>query len=209
MFDPEALSSLRALEELGKEGTRRRLIAIAKWSTGSDADAEDLVSAALVEVLDPERQPWVAGKTTFLVHMSFVMRHVWNEELRRARVKREVVDQDVTFDQRTVSREPAADDELHRRRSLQVLRELGERLLAEIGEKFPVAKKVYELGAAGTEEADEQAAIIGCTVEEVREARRTLKHHAERIRHEHELAEERRMRAMRERAAKRGTEGGP
>jgi DNA-directed RNA polymerase specialized sigma24 family protein len=208
VFDPNAPSSLRALAEFAKASVRKIFLKIAKWSTdGSEADAEDLIAAAMVLVLDPGKNPWLTG--TFLTHMSFVMRHVWYEEMRRARVKREIVDEDVTRDLATRSKEPAADEELHRRRSLAVLRTLGEQLIREIGDKFPVAKQVYELGAADIEDAAEQAAIIGCTVEEVHEARRTLKHHAKRIRDEYDLAEERRMKELRERSLRNGPETKP
>jgi DNA-directed RNA polymerase specialized sigma24 family protein len=205
MFDVEAPSSKRALAELGKENVRRNLIQIAKWSTGSDADAEDLVANATLAVLDPDKDPWVSSTRTFLVHMSYVMRHVWDEDMRRARVTREVIDEDVTHDKRTVSHEPPADEELHDRRSLQVLRELGAKLIAQIGDRFPTAKMCYELGAAGIEDAQEQAGVVGCSIEEVHEARRTLKRHATWIRDEYDQAEERRMKAIRETAAvKRG-----
>jgi len=208
VFDPKAPSSLLALAEFAKASVRKILFKIATWSTGgSEADAEDLIAAAMLLVLDPAMNPWVRG--TFLTHMSFVMRHVWNEEMRRARVKREIVDEDVTNDLRTLSKEPAADEELHRRRSLAVLRMLGEQLIREIGAKFPLAKRVYVLGAADIEDAEEQADIIGCTVEEVHEARRTLKHHAKRIRDEYDLAEERRMKELREKVSKNGKETKP
>jgi hypothetical protein len=207
VFDPKAPSSERALVELGKPKLRRALVDIAKWSTRSDADADDLVSDAIVAVLDPEGYPWVSLKRTFLTHMSYVMRHIWDEDMRRARVKRELIDEDVTRDKGTVSRVPPVDDELDRLRSLAVLQGLGARLIDEIGDKFPIATKVYELGAAGVEEPAEQAAIIQCSVEEVYEATRTLKHHARRIRGDYDREEERRMRELREQHEKKGPQG--
>jgi DNA-directed RNA polymerase specialized sigma24 family protein len=209
VFDPSAPSSQRALAELGKEKTRAKLVAIAKWSTGSDADAEDLVSNALLAVLDPEKAPWVSLKRTFLTHMSYVMRHVWHEDMRRARVKQEISDEGVTRDTRTVSKEPPADEELHRRRSLHVLRELGERLMAAVADPFPLAKRCYELGAAGIEDAEEQAGILGCPIKDIYEARDTLKRYARRIRDEYDEAEEHRMRELRERAAPTRMENEP
>jgi DNA-directed RNA polymerase specialized sigma24 family protein len=200
VFDPRAPTSERALAELSKKSTRAQLIAIARWSTRSAADAEDLVSRALLSVLDPDKAPWVSTTHTFLTHMSRVMRHVWDEDMRRARVRHEVADENVTRDFKTASREPPADEELHRRRSLHVLRELGQKLLAEIGSRSPIAKGCYELGAAGIEEAEEQAAILGCSIEDVHQARETLKRQAKRIRQEYDQAEESRMKAVRERA---------
>ena len=67
-------------------------------------------------------------KRTFLMHMSYLMRHVWDEDMRTARVKQELSDEDVTRDLKTVSKEPPADEGPHRRRSLQVLRELGDQV---------------------------------------------------------------------------------
>jgi len=198
VFDPKAPTSQRALAELSKKATRGALIAIARWSTGSDADAEDLVSSAILAVLDPENAPWVSQKRTFLSHMSYLMRHVWDEDMRRARVKREVIDENVTSDLGTVGKEPPADDELHRRRSLRVLRELGEELMTAIGEQSPVARKCYQLGAAGVEDAKEQAGLIGCSIDAIYQARDTLKRHARRIRDEYDQAEERRMKDLRE-----------
>jgi DNA-directed RNA polymerase specialized sigma24 family protein len=209
VFDPNAPSSQRALVELGKKKIRVSLVHIARWSTGSDADAEDLVANAILAVLDPDKTPWISLKSTFLTHMSYVMRRVWNEDMRRARARYELADEDVTRDRRTVSKEPWADQELHDRRSLHLLRQLGAKLIAEIGEAFPVATKSYQLGAAGIEGAEEQAGIIGCTIEEIHEARRTLKHHARRIRDEYDQAEELRMRELRERAAAMRMENEP
>ena len=209
VFDSQAPSSQRALAELSKEKTRRHLVAIAKWSTGTDADAEDLVSNALLAVLDPEKAPWVSARRTFLTHMSYVMRHVWDEDMRRARVKQEHSDEDVTCDLKTVGKEPPADEELHRRRSLQVLRELGERLMAAIGDKYPIARKSYELGAAGIEDAEDQAGILGCSMEDIYHARDTLKRYAKQIREDYEQAEEHRMKELRERTRTKPLENAP
>jgi hypothetical protein len=58
MYDRDAPYSKRALAELEKPRVRGSLVQIAQWSTQSEADAEDLVSDALILVLDPEESPW-------------------------------------------------------------------------------------------------------------------------------------------------------
>jgi DNA-directed RNA polymerase specialized sigma24 family protein len=199
MYDPDAPSSKRTLVELEKPRVRPSLVQIALWSTRSEADAEDLVSDALILVLDPEESPWVPPRT-FLTHMTFVMRHLWDQRMRGARTWREVVDEYVTADKNTLSREPPADDELHRRRSLAVLRQLAAKVVAEIGAKHPIAKRCFELASQGIDEPEEQATLIGCPVEEIYDAIRKLRYHAQRIRSEWEAAEDLRMQHARERA---------
>src|SRR5258708_32496060 len=107
MYDPDAPSSRRALAELAKPRVYARLVHLAEWSTQSEADAEDLVSDALVLVLNPDESPWIPSQGTFLTHMTDVMRHVWDQQMRGARTRRETVDEDVTADTEPLSREPA------------------------------------------------------------------------------------------------------
>jgi DNA-directed RNA polymerase specialized sigma24 family protein len=208
MYDPDAPSSKRTLVELEKPRVRPSLVQIALWSTRSEADAEDLVSDALILVLDPEESPWVPPRT-FLTHMTFVMRHLWDQRMRGARTWREVVDELLTSDNNTLSREPPADDELHRRRSLAVLRQLAAQLVAEIGPKHPIAKRYFELASQGIDQPEELATLIGSSVEEIHDASRTLRYHAQRIRNEWEAAENIRMKHVRERTADRKRESRP
>jgi DNA-directed RNA polymerase specialized sigma24 family protein len=208
MYDPDAPSSKRALVELEKPRVRPSLVQIAQWSTRSEADADDLVSDALILVLDPEESPWVPPRT-FLTHMTYVMRHLWDQRMRGARMWREVVDEYITADNNTLSREPPADDELHRRRSLAVLRQLAAQVVAEIGAKHPIAKRYFELASQGIDEPEEQATRIGRPVEEIYDAIRTLRYHAQRIRSEWEASENLRMQHVRERDADRAEESRP
>jgi DNA-directed RNA polymerase specialized sigma24 family protein len=164
--------------------------------TGSWADAEDLVSDALMRVLDPEDLPWKTG--TFVGHMKLVMRHVWGRQQRPARVQKEVADEDVTRGKKGLSREPRADDELNHRRWLAERRKLGETLLTQIEHKSPYIRPCFELAAQGIESAEEQATILKCSVADIREARRIIKYHAERLLREWQGAEEQRMQGLRE-----------
>jgi predicted nucleic acid-binding Zn-ribbon protein len=199
VYDPNALSSVKALAEFAHTLVRKKLLVIAKRLTlGSEADAEDLIAWTMMVVLDPAKDPWLKGK--FTAHMGYAMRHVQDERLRRAQVRREAVDEDATDDRRAVSREASADRELHRRRELAVERQLGEQLLREIGAKHPLAKGVYELALDDIVDAEEQAAALGCSVKDVYDARETIKRHARRIRDEYDQAEELRMKALREKS---------
>jgi DNA-directed RNA polymerase specialized sigma24 family protein len=205
MLDLRAESSVRAAAELEKPNTIARLHRIAQWSTHSETDADDLVQDALERVLDPDDCPWVSSKMSFLTHMSYVMRNTWKNRLRKAMAS-ELPDAGVTADEKTVSHEPPADEELGDRRRLGVWRMLGERLLARIAAKHPIAVAVFNLGAQGIDDAQEQATMLQCTIEEIYEAQRTLKRNANAVREEWEVEEERRMRDLRDKAATKRTE---
>jgi DNA-directed RNA polymerase specialized sigma24 family protein len=207
MYDPNAESSRRALAELGKLKVRKILLRIAYQFTRSEAEAEDLIADTLLVVLDPERDPWEKG--SFVSHMAYAMRHAWGEKMKTWAARNIAPDEGVTRDESTASNEETPpDDHAHDRRTLQAYRSMGAQLLLEIGAKHPVAKRVFELGAQGVEDAEEQAAIIGCTVKEIHRARELLKDHGRRIREEHEQTDERRMRELREKAATKKRESG-
>jgi hypothetical protein len=205
MFDPTAETSVRALAELAKPKLRELLVRIAKLSTHSEADAEDLVAETLEVVLDPEGDPWVKG--SFVTHMMYAMRHQWAERMKTWAARNVAADPTITRDENTVTTEPPADEQLHDRRTFHELRSLGAQLLLEIGPKHPIAKRSFELGAQGIEDPEEQAKIIRCEVEEIYRAQDILKRHAKRIRDEHDQAEERRMRELREQHEKKKDEG--
>jgi hypothetical protein len=205
MYDTTAETSVRALAELAKPKMRDLLVRIAFLSTRSEADAEDLVAEALETVLDPVGDPWVKG--SFVNHMMYVMRHQWAERMKTWAARNVAADPAITRDENTVGTEPPADEQLHDRREYHELRSLGAQLLLEIGPKHPIAKRSFELGAQGIEDPEEQAKIIGCTVEEIYRAQDTLKRYAKRIREEHDQAEERRMRELREKHEKTKDEG--
>jgi hypothetical protein len=234
MYDPDAPSSQRALAEYRKPWVHERLVEKAKMLTGSEGEAEPLLEDAMMLVLDPERYPWDHLKHPFLKHMGLVMRHVWNGYLRSARVRHEVVTDDVTAEasivrarggrgeddvEKTdeverfigaVSREPPADQELHRRRMFHLYRQLGEKLLASLDESqrnHHVARRVFELGAQGVEAIEEQARRIPATYAEVKAAHELLRYHGRRIGAEWDLKEQSRMKDLRERSRKEATAG--
>lgn len=206
MYDTDATSSRLAVAELSKPGVNKRLLMMAMWSTHSEPDAEDLIANALLRVLDPQDAPWEPERGSFLKHMSYVMKQQWDRHARKAMVQLEVVGTGLASDENTLSREPPADVELDRRRSLAVLRTLGERLLVRVGDDV-LARRVFDLGAQGIHEQGEQAAVLDCTSGDVKDAMLRLKYHARLVREEWTDAEERRMTALREKATKQPKEG--
>src|SRR5580692_9264821 len=96
----------RVRAQLVIKGTRERLYWVALKITGSAANAGDLVQDAMVEVLRSEGSPW--EKWTFLTHMTFVMRRVWDQQQRAHTVKNEMPDEDVTRGTKGLSREAPA-----------------------------------------------------------------------------------------------------
>jgi hypothetical protein len=202
VFDRDAPSTKRVIEELKKPRARERLFRLAMWRTHSEQDADDLVQGALECVCDPERRPWDPAEKTFLIHMSDVMRDIHYEQGRSASARHEVVDSTLARDDATVDSAPLADEALDAHRELARLRDMSERLLADLGEKHPIATKALRLSMAmeGVESPAEQAEKIPCRVEEVYEAYRVLKYHGRLIRAEEEEAEARRMRERREKS---------
>jgi DNA-directed RNA polymerase specialized sigma24 family protein len=206
MYDADATSSRLAVAELSKPGVTKRLLKFAMWSTPSEAEAEDLIANTLLRVLDPQDAPWDPARGSFLKHMAYVMRQQWDRHVRKSMVQKEIVGTGLASDEHTVSREPPADDELDRRRSLAVLRTLGERLLVRVGDDVR-ARQVFDLGAQGIHEQSEQAEVLACTSNEVKDAVLRLKYHARLVREEWTDSEERRMTALRENATQKAQEG--
>lgn len=196
MLDFEAPSSLAVLKLLDDELVRKRLHDIAFDRTKSDSDADDLVQAALLRVFNPDDAPWDSNGVTFFTHMHRVMRQTRHEQMRRARVKREVLDETLTDHERVLDPEPTAESEVARAESVSLEKMLMQEVLAEIGDKHPIARQVYELGAQGVEDVREQATAIGCTPDEVRLAVKQLRYAARRALERWEMAEERRMKEL-------------
>jgi DNA-directed RNA polymerase specialized sigma24 family protein len=202
VYDVDAPSSKLVLAQLSEPTVCARLLKIACWSTKSEADAEDLVADSLIRVLDPDDEPWMPTKCTFLTHMTFVIRRVWYRERRRRMVQREVVDNRIARDENTMSLDPSPDDEFERRRTTSIQRVLGERVLASIGDD-PIARRVFELGAEGLHEPLELAEHVPCTPEEVKFAVLRLKRHGAFVLHEWNEEERSRMATVREDHANR------
>jgi DNA-directed RNA polymerase specialized sigma24 family protein len=183
---------------LKKPNVSARLRQIAMWSTKSEADADDLVGAALVRVINPDDSPWDPRRRTFLTHMSFVMRQTWDRRMRKLSVQNEVLDDGLAPDENTVSAGPRPDDELHRLRLLALQRLLGQRLLAELNPDDALARAIFDLCSREDLEQGEQADRLGCTVDEIRAAHKRLARLGRTILDEWEAAEQRRMKALRE-----------
>jgi DNA-directed RNA polymerase specialized sigma24 family protein len=198
VYDRNAPSVKRVVAKLEDPEVRAGLTRLSVQITGSPADADDLAADALERVIDPDDSPW--EKRTFLTHMKFVMRQVWDQQRRAVRFEREIPDEDVTRGKKGVGREPPADEELDRRREVAIFRELAASMLGEIGDKHPLARQCFELGCKGTDEPAEQAQILGCTVDQVYKALEILRYHGRRIRQEWDLAEEKRMSELRAKA---------
>jgi DNA-directed RNA polymerase specialized sigma24 family protein len=180
---------------------------MARWRTQSDADAEDLVQNTLVRVLDPDDAPWV--KYTFLAHMNFYMRQVWDQLMRKASAQREVLARGIAADGNTVDPRPSQDDELHRLRTFDVWRSLIPGILDELDEKHALVRKIYVAAARGIDKPADQAREVGCDVEEVHLALKTFEYHAKLALKRWHLAERRRMQDLRDTHARKKEEANP
>jgi RNA polymerase sigma factor (sigma-70 family) len=202
----EAPSSRLVAAELSKLDVRKRLHEIAFWHTRSDADAEDLVADALVRVLEPDDRPWDPSERSFLVHMAFVMQQHWTQQKRRLRFRNEVSDEGVA-QERTSSDSAPVDDEVDRTRTLEVRRELGERVFARLED--PLTRKVFKLGAEEDLKPSVQAERLGCSVGAIQLAYKQITYHGRIVLEEWNESEKRRMDELRERAMKPEEERAP
>jgi hypothetical protein len=198
--DPDTPSLRLIVEQLGKPTVRARLHEMARWRTGSDEDAKDLVADALVRVLDLDDAPWVPERIIFLYHMNDVIRQTWDRQLRKIVARREVVDPGLARDENTKDPDLAPDEQLHDLRTLHRWRQIRDEVLAEIGDKHPLARGICDLTDRGVDEPSDQAPLLHCTVDEIYRALETLQYHAMRKNDEWELSEQRRMEKLRERA---------
>jgi RNA polymerase sigma factor (sigma-70 family) len=197
VINDEAPSSRLVGAELLKIGVRKRLHEIAFWHTRSDADAEDLVADALVRVLEPEDRPWDPNKRLFLVHMALVMQQHWTRQKRRLRFRNEVSDEGVA-QEITSSDAAPVDDEVDRTRTLEVQRELGERVFARLED--PLTRKVFKLGAEEDLKPSQQADRLECSVDAIHLAYKQITYHGRIVLEEWNESEKRRMDELRERA---------
>jgi DNA-directed RNA polymerase specialized sigma24 family protein len=196
MCDVDAPYAERIRSLLKDPRIRLGLVRVAIQITGSPEKADDLVQDALMQTLDSDGFPW--KKWTFMTHMTFVMRHVWDQQRRAFSVKREIADEDVTRGKKGLSREPPADDELDRRRWLATLRQLGARVLLKADGKHPRVRQCFDLAVRGIEQPMDQASALACPISEVYEGHRVLKRYAQQVREEWEREEDQRMRDLRE-----------
>lgn len=204
VFDPDASSSKRAIAELHKKDVRDKIKKYATWRTSCAADADDLVADAMECVCDPDRKPWDDAKRTFFAHIRRVMDDLAIERARGGYARFEVVDSELAVDESTVDPAPRPDEALHDERKLAWMRRLGDLLLGRLGDRDPIATKVFRLACQGIEDPVEQAAAIPCRVDEVYEAQRRLKYRGGCIKAEDREAEATRVKAAREQAKKEG-----
>ena len=198
MFDRNAQSSKEAFAELENKELRVKILRYALWRTGSEAEADDLIADAIECVCDPERKPWDRAKISFFHHIRNVMDDLATQRGRRGPKRFEVASDELDSVAADPVAAPLPEQALHAKRALAWLRKLGDRVRAAIGERDPLAAKVFDAACEGHEDPAEQAAAIGCTVEEVYEAHRRLRYRGAKVKEEAEAEEEARMKALRE-----------
>jgi hypothetical protein len=187
MFDPKAPSSLRAQAELAKAGTRKRLLSIAHWFARNPSDDEDLVAAALEITFDPGKKPWTPPPA-FFEHMAGIIKDVAIEAQRRGHGRFEKVSADRAHDPSRPDPAPLPDDALSEHEEAARRRRLGLKLRASV-EGIGVCVQVLDCVTEGLEDTGAIAQRIGCTVEDIYQAHRTLKLHGRRILAEEKMAE--------------------
>jgi hypothetical protein len=109
--------------------------------------------------------------------MRLVMDDLAIELARGGYARFERVGEEPDSERRPVDPAPMPDEALADQLVLARLRALGQSLLARLGDGDPLATAVFRCGCEGVDEPGEQAAHIGCSVEEVYEARRRLRYH--------------------------------
>jgi DNA-directed RNA polymerase specialized sigma24 family protein len=207
LFDRNAPTSQLVFAELAKEGVRERLLRYAKWRTGDDDEAKDLVADALEVVCDPEKKkPWDPAKRSLFRHMRRVMDDLAIYDTRAGAGRFEINESGLiakTGDPEALPDQAddhdLPDEQVAAKRDLAWLRGLAEILLERLsGRGDDKAIAVYE-AACIHEEPAEQARHLGIPVEEVYEAHRRLRHHGLIVKAEWERAEAERMAALRRR----------
>jgi DNA-directed RNA polymerase specialized sigma24 family protein len=196
-----APSCIAAIEAFRAGETAKLLLKFAGWFAASEADAEDLLSEAMVTVCDPDHgRPWDPARGSFLAHMRIVLRDLAKRERRSARPRREILDS--AMDETMEHAGPAPDEALHDARTAERLRRLGGILRQRISPS-PRALQVFDLGCEGVEGADELARALHCSVREVYVANRYIARHAAQVKAEDEAAQAARMKNLRDSAKKK------
>ncbi len=204
--DPNEPPWQRAVEELEKPEVRRKLFKLARWRTGSESDAQDLVQEALKKVCEPGASPWnPAGDKSFVMHVGSVINGLASNQSRSARALHEIVDATLVRDDALVDGGLLADESLAAHREFAELRRLGERLLAELEASDPDAADVYRLAMQGYESAAEQAAKLERAEDDVRNALLRIKYGAAQIAEQERKAALRQSRERRDRGGSAGT----
>src|SRR5579884_2473028 len=93
----------RAIAELEKTGVRLKLLKFARWRTGSDADAADLLQSALAKVFDPNDSPWDPTKgASFFLHVGSIVNGLAANARRSWQAQHEVLEAGLARDHDTV-----------------------------------------------------------------------------------------------------------
>lgn len=201
VIDFGAPDSVRALEKLQRGKCRTLLLQFGTCCTGSDADAEDLLSDAMQSICDPEEgRPWDAARGSFLTHARIVMRDLARRARRSARARREVLDGRLAFDETTGDEGDLADAALEQARELERDRRLG----GLLGQRLdPMALRVFGHRCQGKDDCAELAIVCQCSVEDVYDANQRIAYHAGRILAEEREAEAAKMKDLQEQAKKK------
>jgi DNA-directed RNA polymerase specialized sigma24 family protein len=201
VIDFGAPDSVRALEELQRGKCRTLLLQFGTCCTGSEADAEDLLSDAMQSICDPqEGRPWDPTRSSFLTHARIVMRDLARRGRRSARARREVLDGRLAFDETTGDERDLADGALEQARELERDRRLGGLLCQRLD---PTALRVFEYRCQGKDDCAELAIVCKCSVEDVYDANQRIAYQAGRVLAEERQAEADKMKALQEQAKKK------
>jgi len=157
------------------------LFRFARWITGADADAEELLARGVQQACDPDGgRPWNPERGSFGAHMRIVLRDLAHDERRMARSRRELIDGRIALDEERPCTDPLPDEALSDARDLARLRALGARLRERIAHNAR-ALAVFDHACQGVEDAAQVAARVGCTVADVYACNRQLARAARQI----------------------------
>lgn len=197
-MDLDTPSSKLVATELTKPRVNVRLRQIARWHTRNDVQADDLVADSLVRVLEPEDRPWDPAMWPFLTHMAQVIRQTWDQQRRSFYFRNVYADGGVAADG-LVSALPSTDDAVDGARQLTILRALGDMVFDRLGEDA-IGRKVFELSQMEDLDQAQLAALVPCSTDEIKAARKRLERLGEVVLREWNDAEQRRMKSAREAA---------
>ncbi len=164
-----------ARAQLARDARLRKQIILRAYAvTGNMADANDLAQQAMMRAIDPEGSPWdPAREPSLLVHLgSLINSRLAN--LRRG-AGRHPVD---PFDEAAVPTDQPGPEASILARDARAefeawLVELQRRL---DGDGIALAK--LDLALEGVDRAEDQAARLGCSLEDIRSAARRIAYHA-------------------------------
>jgi DNA-directed RNA polymerase specialized sigma24 family protein len=167
----ESESRKRLRSELEKPRTLWSLMRIACWSTRDRTRAEDLVSETIVWVLEEDHPSW-DGRGSFFSYMSFKLRNIFHETMS-LRSSTEVAHDAIRIGDMVQTEEPRPDEMLERSRILREWDDLLGRLNSVLVKEDLKIARCLELMSEGRT-AQEQAASLAWSMEQVYQAHRTI-----------------------------------